>query len=224
MAVLATATAPGCTRPGRSRTGNTRPRFDRCSAHRVRLERPYRPRSRPVFSLPLRQVASDPSVPVEGGSANDYDYADGDPINGLDLSGEISQKRLKRRALAWLARQRRPLSERCEGASYIDGISDACYRYRLAKVTGRPELLTAPDPMKALNDFKGDILSRNAPRVGEKALAFIGGCGTGVLLANTSGQPFLVLARFVPSVAPYSNLIACVGVGMLAVGGVEVQT
>ena len=66
---------------------NTRPRLDRCSAHRVRAERPHRPRSRPVFGPPLRQLASDPFHPVEGGSANDYDYANGDPINQFDPSG-----------------------------------------------------------------------------------------------------------------------------------------
>jgi RHS repeat-associated protein len=29
--------------------------------------------------------------PVEGGSANDYDYADGDPINQLDLDGRLTK-------------------------------------------------------------------------------------------------------------------------------------
>jgi len=88
VAVPATAsTAPGCTRPGRPDAENTRPRLDRCSAHRVRPERPHRPRSRPVFGPPLRQLASDPSVPVEGGSCNDYDYVCGDPVNGRDLDG-----------------------------------------------------------------------------------------------------------------------------------------
>ena len=62
----------------------------RCSAHRIRPDRPHRPRSRPVFDLQLRQLASDPSVPVEGGSANDYDYCSGDPINCTDLDGTIS--------------------------------------------------------------------------------------------------------------------------------------
>ena len=41
--------------------------------------------------LPLRQLASDPSVPVEGGSANDYDYCSADPVNCNDLSGEDSR-------------------------------------------------------------------------------------------------------------------------------------
>jgi hypothetical protein len=88
VAVPATASpAPGCTRPGHSRVENTRPRSDRCSAHRVRPDRPHRPRSRPVSGRPLRQLASDPFHPVEGGSANAYDYAWGDPVNRLDLAG-----------------------------------------------------------------------------------------------------------------------------------------
>jgi hypothetical protein len=66
---------------------NTRPRLDRCSAHRVRGQRPHRPRSRPVFGPPLRQLASDPFHPVEGGSANDYEYCVGDPVNCNDLLG-----------------------------------------------------------------------------------------------------------------------------------------
>jgi hypothetical protein len=42
-----------------------------------------------VQVLELRQLASDPSVPVEGGSANDYEYTNGDPVNASDLSGEF---------------------------------------------------------------------------------------------------------------------------------------
>lgn len=88
MPVPATAfPAPGCTGAARPRPENTRPRPERCSAHRVRPDRPHRPRSRPVFGPPLRQLASDPSVPVEGGSANDYDYCSADPVNCNDLDG-----------------------------------------------------------------------------------------------------------------------------------------
>jgi len=72
---------------GSGATENTRPRLDRCSAHRVRPDRPHRPRSRPVCGPPLRQLASDPFHPVEGGSCNDYVYVFGDPINSQDLEG-----------------------------------------------------------------------------------------------------------------------------------------
>ena len=88
MAVPATAfPAPSCTGAALPRPENTRPRLDRCSAHRVRPDRPHRPRSRPVFGPPLRQLVSDPFHPVEGGSANDYDYCNGDPVNCTDLDG-----------------------------------------------------------------------------------------------------------------------------------------
>src|SRR5215210_1584372 len=79
---------------------NTRPRPDRCSAHRVGAPALHRPRSRPVFGLPRRQLASDPSVPVEGGSCNDYDYVCGDPVNGLDLGGYAAQPALD---VKWMA-------------------------------------------------------------------------------------------------------------------------
>jgi hypothetical protein len=91
VAVPATAsTAPGCTWPGRPDAENTRPRLGRYSANRVGPERPHRRRSRPVRALELRQLASDPSVPVEGGCANDYTYVHGDPINTQDLQGLAS--------------------------------------------------------------------------------------------------------------------------------------
>jgi hypothetical protein len=81
-------TCSGCARSPSTRTENTRPRFDCCSARRVRPQRSHRPRLvTPGLRFPLRQLALDPSVPVEGGSANDYDYAAGGPVNNLDLDG-----------------------------------------------------------------------------------------------------------------------------------------
>jgi hypothetical protein len=93
VAVPATAPpAPDAAQAVRLRSENTRPRLNRCSAHRVRPQRPHRPRSRPVFGPPLRQLASDPFHPVEGGSANDYDYCSGDPVNCTDLDGTKQRK------------------------------------------------------------------------------------------------------------------------------------
>ena len=45
--------------------------------------------------------------PVEGGSANDYDYVSGDPVNDLDLSGTCQTKKTK--GLSW----RRIRNARC---------------------------------------------------------------------------------------------------------------
>lgn len=36
-----------------------------------------------------RTILDRPSDPIEGGSANDYDYADADPNNNFDLNGEF---------------------------------------------------------------------------------------------------------------------------------------
>jgi hypothetical protein len=67
VAVPATAfPTPGCACASRSGLKHAAaPR--RCSAHRVRPDRLHRPRSRPVFGPPLRQLASDPFHPVQGG-------------------------------------------------------------------------------------------------------------------------------------------------------------
>lgn len=92
----ATPTAPGSARPPRPGPKNTRPRFHRCSAHRTRLHSAHRPRSRPVSGLSLRQLASDPFHPVEGGCANDYVYVFGDPVNDADLSGLLSRKECRK--------------------------------------------------------------------------------------------------------------------------------
>jgi len=54
---------------------------------------------------------------VEGGSANDYDYVSGDPINGFDLAGTCEVKETK--GLSW----RRVRNARCrvtEGLSEVD--------------------------------------------------------------------------------------------------------
>ncbi len=48
-----------------------------------------------------------PTDPIEGGSANDYDYVAGDPINDFDLAGTFSFKKFGRR-LGKIARKAAP--------------------------------------------------------------------------------------------------------------------
>ncbi len=70
--------------------------------------------------------------PVEGGSANDYDYAFGDPVNGIDLSG------LKQRALP------QDLDAPCfyRGPVYDDALfaSDKCVHYRTASYNNKSSI------------------------------------------------------------------------------------
>jgi RHS repeat-associated protein len=86
--------------------------------------------------------------PVEGGSANDYDYSNGDPVNGLDLDG-LSKKR----ALP-------NLDGKCLAGGYLDLTSPECERYRLAKLEGDSDYYY--NPRKSVNESHGDIISRNA--------------------------------------------------------------
>lgn len=48
-----------------------------------------RPRRRPAGPVPLPRRPR--ALPVEGGSANDYDYCSGDPVNCNDLTGTEAQ-------------------------------------------------------------------------------------------------------------------------------------
>ena len=77
--------------------------------------------------------------PVEGGSANDYEYVNGDPVNGLDLDG-LKPKYVIPDSVKRMCGP---------GASYTDSKTDTCSRYRLSVATGRGELFFHPE---RLND------------------------------------------------------------------------
>jgi hypothetical protein len=77
--------------------------------------------------------------PVEGGSANDYDYVNADPINGFDLDGDI----------CWSCHARRvknavnPVTHATWAAAKVSGARctdykgmNVCYKSRLAGKTG----------------------------------------------------------------------------------------
>jgi hypothetical protein len=124
----------GCIQTTRSLTGNTRARFDWCSAHRAGPSGPIAPGR--VFGPPLRQLASDPSVPVEGGSANDYDYCFGDPVNCNDLGGTKPKAReLTPAERATLGRLLSDCSGPDQYGADISG-SSSCQRFRTAFASG----------------------------------------------------------------------------------------
>lgn len=69
--------------------------------------------------------------PVEGGSANAYDYADQDPVNNFDLSGECSRKR---RSCAYTSARQR--NHRSRGQARSHGWRNLAHYGRGARASG----------------------------------------------------------------------------------------
>ncbi|MGH9269218.1 MAG: hypothetical protein ACRD0D_13720 [Acidimicrobiales bacterium] len=88
-AALTASRQPRRCRARRRVAGNPRSRPATLCRARVRAEPSRSPWSRPGSGPIYDGLASDPSHPIEGGSANDYDYVEGDPINNFDLDGEF---------------------------------------------------------------------------------------------------------------------------------------
>lgn len=67
--------------------------------------------------------------PVEGGSANAYEYANGDPVNQLDLDGKRSWRKKWKKAWGWVKRNKWNIA--LAAASFIvpgAGVAVAAYR------------------------------------------------------------------------------------------------
>lgn len=87
--------APALTAAGQRRrcrahrrvAGNSRLRLTPLSEARVTAESLRCSWSRPAHRLIYDGVAADPFHPIEGGSANAYDYVNGEPLRGRDLRG-----------------------------------------------------------------------------------------------------------------------------------------
>jgi hypothetical protein len=88
-------------------------------------------RSHPAHALIYDRTAADPFHPVEGGSANDYDYVEGDPINSLDLDGrcKCGTYRVKEmKNMSWRVVRRRQVAIPSEHKTLLWG---ALYRRRV---------------------------------------------------------------------------------------------
>lgn len=104
---------PSCTKPS-----------SRCY-DRLGLQGACKGRHSWVKTVPERR-----SQPVEGGSANDYDYTYGDPINGLDLNGECAQ--------LWRKKCRDKQVDRLKGAGGATGRWVYYNRWKIAGLASIP--------------------------------------------------------------------------------------
>ena len=66
--------------------------------------------------------------PVEGGSANDYDYTAADPVNDTDLDGTFSWKRFGKKSWRWAKRNKWNIA--LTAAGFIPGVGAAAWAFR----------------------------------------------------------------------------------------------
>ncbi len=102
-----------------------------------------------------------PVEPVEGGSANDYDYTGGDPVNGQDLNGLRGTKALPE------------LDGECLGGNETQLNTDTCRRYQQAKVTGDSDLYYYGRILPVRHDFN-QAISGFCPSFVRTGASFVG--------------------------------------------------
>ena len=66
--------------------------------------------------------------PVEGGSANDYDYVDADPINSTDLDGTWNWRKGLKKVGRWAAKHKWDIA--LTAVSFVPGVGAAAWAYR----------------------------------------------------------------------------------------------
>jgi hypothetical protein len=151
---------------------------------------------------------------VEGGSANAYDYANGDPVNGFDLDGLTGHKALPNRGAE------------CLGGDYKQITTEPCRAYQLAKATGdsdyyyKRKTLAEPGKPNAFLRSAGNV----AQKVGAHAAEFGAGCISGVVAfdkASEVAQPIVGTFPYGKQVIAVGYGVSCVGVGAASVAGVD---
>ena len=141
--------------------------------------------------------------PVEGGSANDYDYANGDPVNNFDLDGER----------CWTGVARRETYEKWNGKKqrFETKTKEICRS--AARGVERGLKAVAQDPRKYITQCAKGFL------VGASTATFVGGPLAGIAggLANCGSDvaaTFLIDAGLNKDVVSTANNVITVGTGI----------
>ena len=118
--------------------------------------------------------------PIQGGSANDYDYVAGDPVNDFDLAGTFSFKKFGRR-LGRIARWAAPIVGTVAFAVCVAGTGGLCGGLGLAAAA-----LSASGRLAGCIDrCSGGLLKAGALSAGDFALNWAGG---GAIRGAVKGQ------------------------------------